>query len=159
MAGLSTNGLPPVAYNVNPSLSYPQLSGRALVAADTQSSQGAGPQSVAATAFQIAARAAVMSINTATSTTGATTQNTLLGRCVTEALTTAVGATYTYTLTNSVVAATSTVQAQIFSLTNTVPGMQMTSVTPAAGSVVFVFTNNGAAALNGTMCIVFDVNP
>lgn len=160
MAGVSTNGLPRVVYNAtNPALSYPQLKGRALVAVDTGQSFGAGPQSVAASAFQVAARAAVMSINTATSTAGAATLNTLLGRIVTESLSTAAGATYTMTLTNSAIAANSIVEAQIFSLTNVVPGMAVTSITPAAGSCVIVCTNTSATALSGTMCIVFDVTP
>lgn len=158
MAGVTTNGLPRVVYNTNPALSYPQLHGKALVAADTGQPNGAGPQSVAATAFQIAARAAVMSVNTATSTAAAATLNTLLGRIVTESVTTAAGATYTMTLTNSAITAASVVQAQVYGLTNVVPGMAVTSVTPGAGSCVIVCTNTGSAALSGTLCIVFEVD-
>lgn len=157
MPGYSTNGLPRALPSTTPALNYPQVKGTSLVAVDTGQAYGAGPQSVAATTFQIAARAAAAAINTATSTVHATTQNTMLGSSVTEALTTAVAATYTYTLTNSTIAATSTVQCQIFSGTNTTPGMVLTSATPAAGSVVFVFTNTGAAAINGTMILVWEV--
>jgi hypothetical protein len=35
--------------------------------------------------------------------------------------------------------------------------MQLQSVTPAAGSAVIVFVNNGTAALNGTMLIPFHI--
>ncbi|OYV74776.1 MAG: hypothetical protein B7Z66_15280, partial [Chromatiales bacterium 21-64-14] len=61
---------------------------------------------------------------------------------------------YTMTLTNSLVtAAAAPLLVDIRSGTNTVDGMVPTSVTNGAGDSVFVFTNNGTAALNGTMVI------
>jgi len=159
MAGFLTNGLPQVASgSAAAGTRYNQINGGELIPVDTLKASGSNPQSVAATTFEIAALAAGMSVNTGTSTAAATTQNTLYGRSVTEALSTAAAATYTYTLTNSTVAATSTVDVSILPLGSTVRGLELTSVTPAAGSVVFVFTNNGSAAVNGTHLLVWRVS-
>ena len=98
-----------------------------------------------------------MSINTVTSTVNAGTLNTLTGRIVTEALTTAVGVNYTMTLTNSTIVAASVLQVGVMSLTNTIPGLSVFSVVPAAGSAVILIRNGGAAALNGTILITFQV--
>jgi hypothetical protein len=91
MPGFLTNGLPMLA----------QVSARMLVNADTQFQRGAAPQSIAASALQIAAAIGDCILNAATSTAGAVTQNTLGGLVTTEALTIAPGATYSFTLTNS----------------------------------------------------------
>lgn len=152
MPGTYTPGLPVVG-----STNYPALTGYELSAFDTTTAAGAVPQSVAVSAFQIAAMAAGMSVNTATSTVGAATLNTLTGRIVTEALTTAAGANYTMTLTNSTIAATSVMQVAVTSLTNTIPGLSVFSVTPAAGSAVILIKNGGTLALNGTILITFQV--
>ena len=154
MAGLYTNGLPAVLTATGTN-SYPQLQGNELIAVDTQKASGSTPQSVAASAFQIAAIAAGVVGNTATSTSAAGTLNTLSGKIITEALTTAVASTYAMVLTNSIITATSTVQAEVFSLTNTTPGFQVTAIVPAAGSCTITCTNNGAAAINGTVVITF----
>jgi hypothetical protein len=157
MPGVYTNGLPTVAPGIPAAGSYNALTGYELIACDTERASGAPPQSVAVSAFQIAAMAALMSVNTATSTAAAATLNTLMGRCVTEALTTAAAATYSFTLTNSTIVAASVMQVAVYSLTNTTPGLVVQSVTPAAGSAVIVIRNAGTAALNGTILIVFQV--
>src|SRR5271165_792498 len=72
-----------------------------FVAVDTNLIGGAAPQTVAATPFQIAATLADGLLNTQTSTVHAATSNTLGGVVITEALSTAAAATYTFTLTNS----------------------------------------------------------
>ena len=137
---------------------YTQLGAAALVSADTEVNSGSQPQTVAATAFQIAAHAAGLAANTATSTAGAATLNTKVGRVTTEALSTAVGATYTFTLTNSLITATGPVpQVMLLDGTNTAGVVQLTSITNGAGSSVFVFTNVGTAAFNGTMQLAFHV--
>lgn len=162
MAGWTTNGAPLVGPAIQngvtltaPNGQYPQVGSRDLTSVDAAaSSTGAPPLTVDATLFQIAAIATALQVNTQTSTVHAATSNTFSGRVITEALTTAAGATYTFTLTNSLVTlAGSPVLVDIRSGTNTVAGMVPTSVTNAAGSVVFVFTNTGSAALNGTMVI------
>ncbi len=159
MPGVYTNGLPTVVAGTPAAGTYNAVTGYELLPADTQRASGAPPQAVAVSAFQIAAMAALMSVNTATSTSGAATLNTLMGRCVTEALTTAAGATYSFALTNSRIAATSNMQVAVYSLTNSTPGLVVQSVTPAAGSATIVILNNGSAALNGTILIVFQVGP
>lgn len=138
---------------------YAQLSSSAAISADTLGTGGVQPTTVGALAAQIAMIACAMVKNTQTSTAGAATSNTFSGQIVTEALTTAAGATYTMTLTNSLIAAVSTaalfanIVFDIRSGTNTKVGMVPTSSTAAAGSTVLVFTNTGTAALNGTMVI------
>jgi hypothetical protein len=130
-----------------------------LIPVDTNLAGGQSPQSVAASPFQIAAWALEAAANTATSTAGAATLNTKAGLITTEALTTAAGSTYTFTLTNSLVTVASAApQVQIMSKSNTaVTSLQLVSATNAAGSVVWVFKNVGANALNGTMLIAFHV--
>lgn len=165
MPGYTTNGLPLVSAptlngvaQVAPNGVVGEMSSTDLIAVDTGMSAGEAPQSVAATVFQVVALAAAMVHNTQTSTAHAATSNTFSGQVITEALTTAAGSTYTFTLTNSLVtAAGAAVQVDIRSGTNTTPGMAVTSVTNAAGSVVFVFTNSGTAAINGTMVIAWHV--
>jgi hypothetical protein len=95
MGGFLTNGLPMLS----------QVAPRMLVNADTQFQRGGQPQSIAATALQIAGAIGDCILNAATSTAGAVTQNTLGGLVTTEALTIAPGATYSFTLTNSQITA------------------------------------------------------
>jgi hypothetical protein len=172
MAGWVTNGLPtPGPATVNgtaltaPAGTYPQLSALSEVVADTEQASGATPQTVAAYAAQIAMIACAMVKNTQTSTVHAATSNTISGQIVTEALTTAAAATYTMTLTNSLLAvapAAGTFSGIIFDIrsgTNTKVGMQPTSYTVGSGTVDLVFTNNGTAALNGTMVIAWHLVP
>lgn len=158
-----TNNGTAVAGPVNPQ--YPQISSLALLSADTEVAAGSPPQTVAVNAVQIAMIAAALTHNTQTSTVHAATSNTLSGQVVTEALTTAAGAVYTFTLTNSLIAAApgagvySNILFDIRSGSNTTPGMVPTSSTAGAGSTVLTFTNNGTAALNGTMVIAWHLAP
>lgn len=156
------------------------------LAVDTNNQGGAAPATVAATPFQVAATVLEANLNTQTSTVHAATSNTLGGVIVTESLSTAAGASYTFTLTNSLItaayaAAGKIPQVAIYSISNTgglptytgavtsastgnqstasVPGtsaaMTLVSETDAVGSVVFVWRNDGATALNGTMYIAW----
>lgn len=167
MAGWNTNGLPLVAPGsangvaaVPPAAQVTTLLSNALLQADTETSGGQTPQSVAASAFQVAATAAALmaSSNQAAATTGAATLSKRAGLISTESLSTAVGATYTLTLTNTLIStAIPAPQVAIHSLGNTAAGAQMvvTSVTNGSGSVVMVFTNIGTAAVAGTMAVAF----
>jgi hypothetical protein len=94
---------------------------------------------------------------TGTSTAGAATVNTQVGQITTEALATAAGATYTFTLTNSLIRATSTVLPTVGRGTATTGGLTPIYVTPAAGSCVMIFQNVTLAAVNGTVTIGFAV--
>jgi hypothetical protein len=153
MPGLYSNTLPLAT----------QLTGYETFPVDTQTliqtptTQGVNPQSVAATTFQLAALSTAIQVNTQTSTANAATSNTFAGRIVTEAVTTAAGANYTMTLTNSLVTATSIVQAAVQSGTNTRGPISIFSITPAAGTVVILVRNNGTLALNGTLIISWQV--
>jgi len=155
MAGFYTPGLPQVG-----APNFPNLSGNELIPADTQDVSGVNPATVAISVFMLAAYAADLAAQTASATTGAATLSTERGVITSESLTTAAGATYTLTLTNTLVKTTSNVVASAYNGTNTAGGAQdlsVTSVTPAAGSVVIVVTNNNSVALNGTIKIAFQV--
>lgn len=97
-------------------------------------------------------------LGTGTSTAGAATVNTQVGQITTEALTTAAAATYTFTLTNSLIKATSIVLVSIGKGTATTGEPAPHFITPAAGSAVILIRNDAAAAaLNGTITINFAV--
>lgn len=87
----------------------------------------------------------------ATATAGAATLNAQLGVITSESLTTAAGADYTLTVTNSRVKADSVVLASVKTGSNTKVGLAVHEVTPADGSVVIKVRNNNAAALDGTI--------
>lgn len=95
---------------------------------------------------------------TATGAAGAATLNKPSGKITTEALTTAAGATYTLTLTNSEIAAADIVQVSVALGTATTGTPTITTVKPAAGSVVIIVQNiHASAALNGTLVFAFQV--
>jgi hypothetical protein len=161
MAGYTTNGLPAVGPLVQngTTVAIPpltQIPSTALLAADVPNTTGAPPISVAVNVFQIAAHAAALIKNTATSTAGAATLNAVEGLIQTESLSTAPGSTYTMTITNSLVAATSPIPSvEMLFYSNTAGQAQLNSITNGAGSVVAVFQNTGTAAFNGTFLIPF----
>jgi alanine-alpha-ketoisovalerate/valine-pyruvate aminotransferase len=134
-----------------------QLTTGAEVAVDTEVANGGTPQTVAATCFQIAAMATELYQNTATSTVHAATLNTKGGSILTEALTTAQSANYTFTLTNSNIGTATKLQSSWHSASNTGGVLNTISVTCAAGSAVLVASNIGTAALNGTMLLAFHI--
>ena len=161
MAGWTTNGMPPVGplvgngTTVSPA-PLTNLTSAALIPMDTETSAGAQPQSGAVTGPQIASFAASLIYNSATSTANAATLARNAGVVLTEALTTAVNATYTMTVTNSLVATTDPViQVQMHDVTNTAGAVQVDSITNGSGSFVAVFRNIGTAAWNGTKAITF----
>lgn len=125
-----------------------------LVVVDTETSGGTSPQTVAMNLLQIASFALEFIVNTQTSTVHAATSNTSGGMVITEALTTAVAATYTFTLTNSLLIAGARAPTIVVRNGSSTAGqLAVTSVTNATGSTVIVFTNIGTAAVNGTILI------
>jgi hypothetical protein len=100
----------------------------------------------------------ILDKSTATTTAGAATINKQSGVLTTPSLTTASGASYVITLTNSEIKTTSILLCQIMGGTNTTSGIT-TVATPAAGSATILLNNSGiaAAALNGTVIIGFVV--
>jgi len=165
MAGWITNGMPSVSApllntttQTAPNGTYSNLLAAALVPVDTGTSSGAQPQSVAATSFQVAAMAAQLIHNTATSTAGAATLSRRSGLILTEALTTAAAADYTMTLTNSLLTtSTSAPQVAVRQVTDTAATWAVKSVVNGSGSSVIILTNVGTAAANGTIDIAFHV--
>jgi hypothetical protein len=92
----------------------------------------------------------------ATATSGAATLNKNSGSITTESLTTAAAADYTLTITNSAILATDMVMASVQQGTSTTGEPTITTVTPAAGSLVIKVRNTAAsAALNGTLIVSF----
>ena len=93
---------------------------------------------------------------TAAATAGAATLNKSAGVITSEALSTAAGASYTLTVTNSRIAAADQVFASVAYGTSSTGVPVVTRVTPGAGSVVIVVRNiDASAALNGTLRIAF----
>lgn len=105
------------------------------------------------------AAAGLVSITAATDTQAgaAVTINANVGKGIFTGLTTAAGATQDFTITNSLVTATSGI---IYSIANKGANdaqMQVTRMVPGAGSFVLSVKNQGAAALNGDCIISFIV--
>lgn len=158
MPGFLTNGVP-LAGQVN-------VSGRVNV--DTEFARGLNPQSIAATVFQVAGAFAEAQANASTSTAGAVTSNTLGGLITTEALSTAVGATYQMVITNNLITQAyinsgAVPQVSIYSGSNTggnllpdaFANLTLQSIVLAVGSATIIWSNGGGSALNGTMRIVW----
>lgn len=162
MAGWLTNGMNvigPAVQNtttISPPPGYSNLGSNDLIPVDTGQASGQNPQTIAATAFQVAARALGMIHNTGTSTAAAVTINRISGSILTEALTTAAGADYALVLTNSLLTtATPAPQVQVAFGTCTVGVPRVKSAVNAAGSSTLTVTNDGTAAFNGTILIGF----
>lgn len=95
---------------------------------------------------------------TASATAGAATLNKDAGVITSEALTTAAGAQYTLTLTDSSIAAGDQVMASVQYGSSTTGTPAVMTVTPGAGQVVIVIQNlHATAVLNGTIRISFMV--
>lgn len=158
MPGFLTNELPMLA----------QVSQNMRVPVDTEFPRGVNPASVAASALQVAGVLAEILFNSVPVAAGAIAGATF-GGISQVAATTAPGAQLTVTLNNPLItaaylAAGGVPQAGMYSSTNTggnIPPdymsavMVLQSVTPAVGSCVFVWQNQGASALNGNMQIVW----
>lgn len=95
---------------------------------------------------------------TGTAASGAVTLNANEGVVTSESLSTAAGSTYTLTITNSDVTASSICFASVFLGSSTTGMPVVTTVTPAAGSLTVVVQNiHASAALNGTIKVAFKV--
>lgn len=93
----------------------------------------------------------------ATATAGAATNNNQRGYVTSENLTTAAGAAYTLTLTNSKIAAASQVIPTVENGTNTqgIPVVGTSKVTAAGTAEIKVYNLHASQALNGTIVISF----
>lgn len=119
---------------------------------DTNYSGGQNPQTAYITAGDVKTYANGGATVSATATAGAATANGETVTITSEALTTAAGAVYTLTLTDSSVTAASVPLCSVGNGTNTTVGPSFAGVTPGAGSATIVVRNTHAsAALNGTI--------
>ena len=159
-AGVYTNGFRQVGplSGAAPFGVWDHLRGSELIAVDTEALAGAFPQTVAASPFHIAALAAGLAGNAGTASSGAVTISKLMGTITTDSQSLTAGSTYTITLTNTLISATSTLLASVYPLSNTVTSrVVITSITPAAGSATIVIKNEGPTTLNGTFLVPFMV--
>ncbi len=95
------------------------------------------------------------STDTQASPTAASTINSRVGSVTFTGFTTAAAASQTWTITNSLVSATSAIFVSISNLGTNDAEMTVQRVFPAAGSFTVVSKNNGAAALNGDVIVNF----
>jgi len=95
--------------------------------------------------------------NTATASSGAATCNGVNCTITSESLTTAAGADYTLTLTNSAISTTSHLLVSVNLGTATTGEPSVSSVKPGSGTATILIRNIGAAALNGTISIAISV--
>lgn len=93
---------------------------------------------------------------TASATAGAATLSRYAGVITSESVTTAAQANYTLTLTNTLIAAADQVYVSVNNGTNTQGTPVVSTVAPAAGSVVITIKNDHASlAFNGTIKVMF----
>lgn len=98
-------------------------------------------------------------VGTAAATAGAATLASRTGKITSESLSTAAGATYTLTITDTEIAAADIVMASVAMGTATTGQPAIMRITPAAGSVVIILQNlHASAALNGTIVVSFHVH-
>lgn len=160
-AGATTSGLP----GVTPSTQYSILGPRALTSMDTGLTNGRNPQTVGVEAFRIAAFSMEMISNQAISMAGAAALSTPGGMVTTEALTTAVGGTYTLVITNTLAVVGGPVPlVSVHSKNNSggaaagsAPGIQLQSVVLGAGTITVTIVNNGSTPLNGSLLVAFHI--
>lgn len=137
-----------------PNIAASSITSGLRIPVDTNYSGGQQPQTAYITTGDLKTYSGGGAIVTASATAGAATANGERVIITSEALTTAAGAVYTLTLTDSSVAATSLMLCSVGNGTNTTVGPTLTGVTPGAGSATIAVRNGHASsALNGTIKI------
>ena len=102
------------------------------------------------------AQSTAVTAGTATATSGAATLANNYGVITSESLSTAAGATYTLTVTDTNIVATDLCMASDQYGTSTTGSPAVMTVTPGAGTLVIKVQNiHASAALNGTIVISF----
>lgn len=135
-----------------PSLPAASVTGAETLPLDMNTSAGAQQQAL--TTGNLKTYANGGAIVTGTSASGAVTANGERVFITTESLTTAAGAVFTETLTDSSVAASSVVLCSVGNGTNSAGTPALANITPASGSAVIKVQNiHASAALNGTLTI------
>lgn len=92
-----------------------------------------------------------------TEAANAVTASGLAGVITTSALTTAGGASYAITWTNTFIAAGSTILLTLMGGTNTVKNITLEATAGAGSSTLTIYNNTAATALNGTLIIGYEV--
>lgn len=176
-AGIYTNGLPTVGpgggyvpwnglqpgSGVVTNTYLNELGGYETLGADTNVPAGMPPQTVSATAFQVAAIGAAAAANTVVVTSNASTNAGSVGVLnITTAAAITPGSTASVVLTDSKITATSNVQgaAYLGVASGAGAGIALTSIVVASGTATFTITNNGTsniAAAAAAYSIVFQV--
>lgn len=100
-----------------------------------------------------AAGSIVMNKVNGTEASNAVTANGVAGQITTSSLTTAGGANYAITWTDSSITATSCILLQLAGGTNTVKNITMQVVAGAGSATLTIYNNTAATALNGTIII------
>lgn len=88
-----------------------------------------------------------------TEASNAVTANGMAGIITTSSLTTAGGASYAITWTNSYISLTSTIQLSMMGGTNTVPNFTLTATAGSGTSTLTIHNNTASTVLNGTILI------
>lgn len=145
-AGIYTPGFP--------NLPAASITGAETIPADTNYAGGAAPQTAAVTSAAIKTYANGGAIVTATGSAGASTANGERVVITTESLSTAAGATFTETITDSAVTAASLPLCSVWFGTSTTGTPTVTRTTPGSGTLTVIVQNiHASAALNGTIVI------
>ena len=157
MPGFLTNGLPMLG----------QVGPQMFINVDTELPRGTNPQSVAASAFQVAAALGECLLNHQSGTTSATS-NTLGGTVTIASLGTEPLEDFVFVLTNDLIddmylARGMVPEVALYSGTNKggrIPGlmsalMMLQSTTPVHGKVTWVFKNMGNDKLDGSMNLLW----
>jgi len=92
-----------------------------------------------------------------TEATNAVTASGLVGVITTSALTTAAAGSYAITWTNTLIAATSSIQLTLMGGTNTMKNVQLQVVPGAGSAVVTIYNLSAASALDGTIILAYTV--
>lgn len=147
---------------VNRAITFPETSGNTSVVATSGNQTIGGTKTFSAvTPFTLGisfSASATMNLDstTATAAAGAATLSKMAGVITSEALTTAAGADYVLTITNTLAAAGDLCWASVDNGTNTTEGACVTRVTVGAGTITIRVRNlHASAALNGTVKISF----
>jgi len=111
-----------------------------------------GVQSMAA-----GSRLTLAKVNGTEAANAVTTVNGNAGVITTSALTTAAGASYAITWTNTAISASSSILLSLMGGTNTVKNMQFQATAGSGTSTLTIYNTDPAAALNGTVLIGYAV--
>lgn len=133
---------------------FPVASGTGGLMVDSGFSSASVMRNNISNTFTGAGRLIAAKVN-GTEAANAVTASGMAGVITTSALTTAGGATYVITWTNTFITATSTIMFSISGGTNTTQNITFTCVPGSGTATLTIFNNTAATALNGTIFISY----